>query len=144
MLPGFSGFFSPTPAPPGKVETMPRLETLAQIFLARLGVARPASYVVSPLTLLFSCKSCLTLCDPMDFSTTGFLPLFHCLWSLLKFMSPELVMLSNHLNLCCPLLLLPSIFPIIRVFSMSWFFALGVQSIGASTSATVLPMNIQG
>ena len=37
--------------------------------------------------------------------------------SLLKFMSIELVMLSHHLILCCPLLLLPSIFPSIRVFS---------------------------
>ena len=38
-------------------------------------------------------------------------------WSLLKLMSIELVMPSNHLVLCCPLLLLPSIFPSIRVFS---------------------------
>ena len=38
-------------------------------------------------------------------------------WSLLKLMSIESVMLSNHLVLCCPLLLLPSIFPSIRVFS---------------------------
>ena len=38
-------------------------------------------------------------------------------WSLLKFMFIESVMLSNHLILCHPLLLLPSIFPIIRVFS---------------------------
>ena len=38
-------------------------------------------------------------------------------WSLLKLMSTELVMLSNHLVLCHPLLLLPSIFPSIRVFS---------------------------
>ena len=38
-------------------------------------------------------------------------------WSLLKLMSIESVMPSNHLNLCCPLLLLPSIFPSIRVFS---------------------------
>ena len=37
--------------------------------------------------------------------------------SLLKLMSTELVMPSNHLILCCPLLLLPSIFPSIRVFS---------------------------
>ena len=37
--------------------------------------------------------------------------------SLLKLMSIELVMASNHLDLCCPLLLLPSIFPSIRVFS---------------------------
>ena len=38
-------------------------------------------------------------------------------WSLLKFMSIESVMLSNHLILCCLLLLLPSVFPSIRVFS---------------------------
>ena len=38
-------------------------------------------------------------------------------WSLLKLMSFELVIPSNHLILCCPLLLLPSIFPSIRVFS---------------------------
>ena len=38
-------------------------------------------------------------------------------WSLLKFISVESVMLSNHLILCCPLLLLPSIFPSFRVFS---------------------------
>ena len=37
--------------------------------------------------------------------------------SLLKLMSIKLVMVSNHLSLCCPLLLLPSIFPSIRVFS---------------------------
>ena len=38
-------------------------------------------------------------------------------WSLLKLMSTELVMPSNHPILCCPFLLLPSIFPSIRVFS---------------------------
>ena len=38
-------------------------------------------------------------------------------WSLLKLMSIKSVMPSNHLILCCPLLLLPSIFPSIRVFS---------------------------
>ena len=37
-------------------------------------------------------------------------------WSLLRFMSIQSVMLSSHLILCCPLLLLPSIFPSIRVF----------------------------
>ena len=40
-------------------------------------------------------------------------------WSLLKLMSIEIVMPSNHLTLCYPLLLLPSIFPSIRVFSVS-------------------------
>ena len=41
-------------------------------------------------------------------------------WSLLKFMSTEPVMLTNHLILCCLLLLLTSIFPSIRVFSSEW------------------------
>ena len=62
--------------------------------------------------------------------------------SLLKLMSIELVMPSNHFILCCPLLLLPSIFPRIRVFSR--LFASGGQSSGASASASVPPMNIQG
>ena len=65
-------------------------------------------------------------------------------WSLLKLMSIVLVMPSNHLILCHPLLLLPSIFPSIRVlFPMSQLFISGGQSIGASASASVPPMNIQ-
>ena len=62
-------------------------------------------------------------------------------WSLLKLMSIESGMPSNHL--CCPFLLLLSIFPSIRVFQMSHFFASGGQSIGVSASASVLSMNIQ-
>ena len=64
--------------------------------------------------------------------------------SLLKLVSIVSMMPPNHLILCHPLLLLPSIFPSIRVFSMSRLFASGGQSIGASASASVLPMNIQG
>ena len=63
--------------------------------------------------------------------------------SLPKLMSNELVMPSNHLILCCPLLLLPSIFPSIRVFFSESVLHIGGQSIGASVSASVLPMNIQ-
>ena len=63
--------------------------------------------------------------------------------SLLKLMSIELVIPSNHLILCRPLLLPPSIFASIRVFPMSHFFASGGQSIGISASASVLPMNTQ-
>ena len=62
--------------------------------------------------------------------------------SLLKLMSTELVMPSDHLFLCHPLLLQSSIFPSIRVFSMSQFFTSGGQCIGAS--APFLPMNIPG
>ena len=64
-------------------------------------------------------------------------------WSLLKLMSIESVMPSNHLILCCPLLLLPSIFPSIWSLPTSQLFVSGGQSIGASASASVLPMNIQ-
>ena len=60
-------------------------------------------------------QSCQTLCDPMDCSTPGF-PVHHQLQCLLRLMSIELVMPSNHLILCCPLLLQSSIFPSIRVF----------------------------
>ena len=73
--------------------------------------------------------------------------------SLLKLMSIKSVMPSNHLILC-PLLLLPSILSSIRIFSnqsvlpsgsslKSQFFTSGGQSIGASASSSVLPMNIQ-
>ena len=55
-------------------------------------------------------------CDPMDCSTPGF-PVFHCLPEFALTHEFESVMLSNRLILCHPLLLLPSIFPSIRVFS---------------------------
>ena len=64
-------------------------------------------------------------------------------WSLLKLMSIELVMPSNHLSLCRPLLLCLQSFPSSRSFHTSQFFASGGQSIGVSASASVLPMNIQ-
>ena len=64
--------------------------------------------------------------------------------SLLKLMYIELVMSFNHLILCRPLLLLPSIFSSIRVFSNESAFCIRWPSIGVSASASVLPMNIQG
>ena len=63
--------------------------------------------------------------------------------SLLKLMSTELVMPSNHLILCHPLLLLPSIFPRIRVFSSESVLPIRWPKIEVSASASVLPMNIQ-
>ena len=65
-------------------------------------------------------------------------------WSLLKLMSMESLMPSNHLILCHPLFLLPSIFPSIRVFSSESVLHIRCQSIGVSASTSVLPMNIQG
>ena len=61
-------------------------------------------------------ESCPTLCDPVDCSTPGS-SVLHCLLEFAKIMSIELVILSYHLTLCFPFLLLPSIFPSIRVFS---------------------------
>ena len=63
--------------------------------------------------------------------------------SLFKLMSIESVMPSNHLILYRPLLLLPSVFPSIRVFSNELALCIRCQNIGASASASVLPMNIQ-
>ena len=57
----------------------------------------------------------LTLCDPMGCSMPGF-SVIHCLPEFAQLMSIELVMPSNHLILCCPIML-PSVFPSIRVFS---------------------------
>ena len=72
--------------------------------------------------------------------------------SLLKLMSIESVMSSNHLILCCPLLLPPSIFPSIRVFSIEsglrirwpkyWWLWPIHQVAEVSALASVLPMNI--
>ena len=62
--------------------------------------------------------------------------------SMLKLMSVESVMPSSHLVLCCPLLLLSSVFPASGSFPVSQLFTSGSQIIGAS-SASVLPVNIQ-
>ena len=60
--------------------------------------------------------SCLTLCNRMDGSTPEFPVLHYLLEFAFKFMSIESVIPPNHLILCHPLLLLPSIFPSIRIF----------------------------
>ena len=68
------------------------------------------------LQLQFSHPSCPTLCDPWTAARQASLSITSS-WSLLKLMSIESVMPPNHLILCRPLLLLPSIPPSIRVFS---------------------------
>ena len=79
---------------------------------------------------------CLTLCNPMDCRTPG-LPVRHQLLEFTQTMSIELVMPSNHLILCCPLLLPSSILPSIRVFSsvsscirwpQYWSFSFNISS----------------
>ena len=78
----------------------------------------------------------------MSYSRQGSLSITNS-QSLLKPISTESVMPSNHLILSSPLLLRPSILPSIRSFPVSQFFTSGGQSIGASASASVLPMSIQ-
>ena len=89
-------------------------------------------------------KSCPTLCDPMDCSTSGFLVLYY----LLEFSQTHIHWVGDGIQsshpLSPPLLLLSSIFPSIRVFLMSCLFTSGGQSIGISASASVLSVNIQG
>ena len=64
-------------------------------------------------------------------------------WSPPKLMSIESVMPSSHLILCHPLLLLPSIFHSIRVFSKESVICIWRPKIGSSASASVLPINTQ-
>ena len=84
-----------------------------------VGIVSWQDQIPRKLGFLFSSvtQSCLTLCDPMNCSTPV-LPVHHHSRSLLKLMSIESVMPSNHLILCCPLLLPHSIFPSIRIFSV--------------------------
>ena len=79
------------------------------------GPGKPLNYVLS-LVLLFITKSCLTLCNPTDCSMPGS-SFLHCLLVFAKIYVHWMVMLSSHLILCHPFLLLPSIFPSIRVHS---------------------------
>ena len=68
------------------------------------------------LCILVQLQSRVWLCDPMNCGIPGLL-ILHYLQSLLKLMFIQSMMPSNQFILCCPLLLLPSIFPSIRVFS---------------------------
>ena len=70
-------------------------------------LAKPVAVVVQPLS---------RVCNPMDCSTPGF-PVLQYFPEFAQIMSIESVMPSNHLILYHPLLLLPSVFPSIRVFS---------------------------
>ena len=88
-------------------------------------------------------QSCLTLCDPMDCSTPGF-PVHH---QLPKLAQTYVHQVTDTIQLSHPLIIpfssLQS-FPASGSFPMSQFFASGGQSVGASASATVLLMSIQG
>jgi len=87
-------------------------------------------------------QSCLTLCNSMDCSKPG-LPI-HC--QLLELTETHVIVSvtpSSHLILCRPFILLPSIFPSIRVFLNESVLPIRWPKYGVSASASVLPMNIQ-
>ena len=104
------GFLShPTPIPSLQVITEHRAEL-------------PVLYSSFPLAIYFTHGSDQSLSHVLLFATPWTIACQASLsitnsWSLLKLMFIKSVMPSNHLILCCPLLLLPSIFPSIRVFS---------------------------
>ena len=101
------------------------------------------SVVMYGCELLFSCSVVSNSATPRTTARQASLS-FTISQSLLKLMSIESVMPSIHLVLCPPLLLPSVVFPRIKSFPMNQFFASGGQSIRASASASVLPMNIQG
>ena len=87
-------------------------------------------------------QSRLTLCNPMDFSIPASLSLTIS-QSLPTFMSIELVMLSNRFILCCPFLLLPSVFPSIRVFSSESALRIRWPKYWSFSFVSILPMSVQ-
>ena len=104
---------------------------------ANPSISHDALYISS---VQFSRSVVPNLCNPMDCKAS--LPITNS-WSLLKFMSVESVMPSNHLNLCCPLFLLPLIFPSIRDFSNESVLHIRLPKYWSSALASRLPMNSQ-
>ena len=96
-------------------------------------------------TIVIQLPSLVQLCDPMNYSTPRF-PVLHWLLEFAQVCSSscKLVMPSNHLILCLPHLLLPSVFPSIRVFFSQSPLHIRWPKHWSSALATVLPMNIQG
>ena len=120
LLSSFLGIFSKNNSP--KITVI--------LFLAFWGTATLFSTL---LLLLSHLRLCVT---PWTGSRQASLSIIS--WSLLELMSIESVMASNHLILCHPLLLLPSSFPNIRVFSSELTVHIRWPK------GTILPMNIQG
>ena len=86
--------------------------------------------------------SCVWLCDPVGCSMPGFLVL-HCLWEFVQIHVHWVGDVFYHLIFCRPLLLLPSIFPNIRVFSNESALCIRWPKHWSFSLASVLPVNIQ-
>ena len=92
--------------------------------------------------LLFSCSVLSNSLQPHGLQHAR--PVLYFSQSLLKHMCIELMMPSNHLILFTHFSSCPPSFPASESFPIHWLFTSGGQSIRASASASVLPMNIQG
>ena len=114
------------------------------VFLTAVRMILELTPVGGRLGVVVQSLSCVRLfATPWTVACQASLSFAICL-SLFKLMSIESMMPSKHLILCCHLLLLPSVFPASGSFPMSLHFASCGQRIGASDSALVLPVNIQG
>ena len=112
-------YWSGLPFPSAGDLPEPGIEPLSPALQANLSKppgAPAANCNISSVQFSSVTQSCPIICDPMNHSTPG-LPVHHQLPESTQPMSIESVMPSNCLILCHPLLLLPSIFPSIRVFS---------------------------
>ena len=135
------GFF--TTEPPGKNFQLPFTCLNVVSVVLQLSYSRLEDKLSSRLISSVQSLSCVQLfATPWTAARQASLSNTNS-WNLLKLMSIKPVIPSNHLIFCHPLLLLPSIFPSIRVFYNGQFFASSGQSMGASTSSSALPMNIQ-
>ena len=141
---------SPIADDPSALSSLPSAPSSSQWLClpVRLTTPRVTAVVLYYCTFHFCCccsfaQSCLTFCNPMDCSTLGFPVLHHLL-------DPAQ---THALSWWCPPTISSSLIPFSSClqslpasgsFLMSWLFTSGGQSIGASTSDSVLPMNIQG
>ena len=109
----------------------------------KLNIQKTRSWSLIPSVQLNSvAQSCPILCDPMNRSMPG-LPVHHQLPEFTQTHVPRVNDAIQHLILCRPLLLLPSIFLSLRIFSNESVLRIRWPNIGVSASTSVLPMNIQ-
>ena len=122
---------------------MSNLETISWVRNFEISSLHRKLDVPSPFLQFSSVtQSCLTLCDPMDCSTPG-LPVLHQLQELARTHVHLVMMPSNHLILCYTLLLLPSVFPSIRVCSNESVLHIRWSKYQSFSFSIILPINIQ-
>ena len=123
-LPSFVTFSFLSPPPPTPLTSFSLISSASGSFLKLQLLSHHSSKTATLSVSLVQLLSCVSLfVTPWTAAHQASLPINNSR-SLLKFMSIESVMPSNHLILCHPLLLLPSIFPTIRVFSNQPFLCI--------------------